>query len=247
MKKFFILILLVVIIGGISALLWLRHEAKFEKQDAENLILSNKPAVMADNKEFFHYNTLNDDLVKFANEAYNESQINDQDSDNPNGKPPFRFFKRVDCEVVGVDKQTEKIIKRAPETVSFHAIVLLKDTRGDLYDFTLTSTVPDKSVVRLQHYGPLTNENPEVVQLPINQRRLRDFPIDFNTNKVLRSNEGRCIYVPYPFPADQTFWLLGNDLHNSPIQGLYRNDRLKNVDELINQILKSVKEESTLE
>lgn len=242
MKKYLILALAILIIGGITALLWLRHATKINEQNAETFGLSDKPVTTADNKEYFRLDSLADDLAKFANIAYTDSTRNELDPDSSIGVPPFRFFKRIDCEVIRVDKKYENIIKKTPEVATFHTIVLIKDTRGDLYDFTLTSVVPDKSIVRLQNYGPLTDENPDVVHLPISRRRLTDFPIDFKTRKILGENDGRCIFVPYPFPAGQAFWMFGKDLHNSPIQGLYRNDRFKNVDELVAAIAIAVEE-----
>lgn len=195
-----------------------------------------------DGREYFAYETLNEDLVRLANEDYGDSRPDYSDPDNAIGTPPFRFVKRVDCDVIRVGDEIEKLIKKTPETVSYHTVVILRDARKDLYAFTLTSTVPDKSVVRLQHYGPLTDENPAVVNLPINRRRLTDFPVDFDTGKPLTSQEGRCVYIPYPFPADQEYWLFGSDPHSSPLQGLYRNDRYKNVDEIIGLIVEGVKE-----
>lgn len=233
MKKFIITAILTITILGITFLLWSKSVNQTEKKVAE--MTGEIPATIteANNTEFFKLDTLNQDLVAFADEAYKNSDKNNNDPVYDKGVPPFEFFKRIDCQIVYADKNTEKVIKQYTETVSFHAIALLKDSRDYLYDFTLTSTLPDKSIVRLQSYGPLTNENPGVVNLPINERRLKDFPIDFQTNKALDKNDGRCVYIPYPIIGDQAFWLLGNDLKNSPIQGLYRNDRIKNIQEFI--------------
>lgn len=228
------MILLAIIILGITYLLWSRSlkntENKVDKITGETSVIE------ADNNEFFNLNNLNQDIVIFADKAYATTDKNNNNPDYYDGIPPFKFFKRIDCQIIYADKETEKTIKKYSETVSFHTIVLLKDSRGNLYDFTLTSTVADKSVLRLQHYGPLTNENPNMVNLPIDQRRLKDFPVDFNTNRVLNSNDGRCVYIPYPIISDQVFWLLGNDLKNSSLQGLYRNDRVKNIDEYFDQM-----------
>lgn len=194
-----------------------------------------------DGREYFSHGTMNDDLVRLADEDYGESRPDYSDPDNAIGTPPFRFVKRVDCDVIRVGEEVERRIKRTPETASHHAVVILRDARGDLYAFTLTSTVPDKSVSRLQHYGPLTDENPAVVDLPISRRRLKDFPMDFETGRPLGPGDGRCVYIPYPIPADQAYWLFGDDPHASPLQGLYRNDRYKNVDEIINIIVEGVR------
>lgn len=194
-----------------------------------------------DGKEIFSYKTLIPDLVRLANDEYGQSRPNYSDPDNAIGTPPLLFVKKVECEVIRVDAELEKLIKKTPETATYHTVVLLKDARNDFYAFTLTSTVPDKSVLRLQHYGPLTNENPEVVNLPIRQRRLKVFPIDFNTGKPLEAKDGRCVYIPYPYPADQEFWLFGANPHSAPLQGLYRNDRYKNVDEVISLITQGLR------
>jgi hypothetical protein len=194
-----------------------------------------------DGREYFSYETLNGDLVRLADEDYGQSRPDYSDPDNAVGTPPFRFVKRIDCDVISVDEEVERLIKKSPETASYHTILILRDARADLYAFTLTSTVPNKSVVRLQHYGPLTDENPTVVNLPISRRRLNDFPVDFNTGRPFGPRDGRCVYIPYPFPADQEYWLFGSDPHTSPLQGLYRNDRYKNVDEIIGLIVEGVK------
>lgn len=197
----------------------------------------------ADGKQYFRFETLNDDLVRMADEEYGNSKPDYSDPDNSVGTPPFQFVKRVDCDVFKADAEVEKLIKRTPETATLHTVVILRDARKDLYSFTLTSTAPDKSLVRLQHYGPLTDENPEVVNLPISRRRLKDFPVDFKTGKPLREGAGRCLFVPYPFPADQEYWMFGTDPHSSPLQGLYRNDRFRNVDELIGLIVAAVRQQ----
>lgn len=194
-------------------------------------------------KQYFRYETLDEDLVRMADEEYGKSKPDYTDPNNSIGTPPFRFVKRVDCDVYRADPEVEKLIKRTPETATFHTVAVLRDARGDLYSFTLTSTAPDRSVVGLQNYGPLTDENPGVVNLPISRRRLREFPVDFETGKPLRPEGGRCLYVPYPFPADQVYWLFGADPHSSPLQGLYRNDRYKNVEEIISLIAKAVQHE----
>jgi hypothetical protein len=197
----------------------------------------------ADGREYFSYGSLNEDLVRLANEEYGNSRPDYSDPDNNIGTPPFKFVKRVDCDVLRVDETVERLIKRSPDIATYHTVVILRDARKDLYAFTLTSTVPDKSVVRLQHYGPLTDENPSVVNLPISKRRLTEFPIDFDTRKPLGSQDGRCVFIPYPFPADQEYWVFGTDPHSSPLQGLYRNDRFRNVDEVISLIVEGVKRE----
>lgn len=179
---------------------------------------------------------INEDIVRLADEEYGASRPDYSDPDNSVGTPPFRFVKRVDCEVVKADPQIEKLIKLRPETATFHTVAVLRDARGDLYSFTLTSTASDRGVLRLQHYGPLTNENPDVVNLPISRRRLTVFPVDFKTGKALRPEDGRCVFVPYPFPADQEYWMFGTDLRSSPLQGLYRNDRFSNVGEVISMM-----------
>lgn len=212
---------------------------------SHNTAHQDAPAVdpsPADGRGVFSYESLNEDLVKLANEEYGDSRPDYSDPDNSVGTPPFQFVKRVDCDVIRVDEKIEKLIKKTTETATYHTVVILRDARKDLYAFTLTSTAPDKSVVRLHHYGPLTDENPDVVNLPINQRRLTEFPIDFNTRKPLSPQDGRCIFVPYPFPADQEYWVFGTDPHSSPLQGLYRNDRFRNVDEVISLIVEGVKQ-----
>jgi hypothetical protein len=208
---------------------------------SSNQHMTSEEGRRADGREYFSYETLNDDLVRLADDDYGQSRADYSDPDNAVGTPPFRFEKRVDCDVIHAGEEVEKQIKKTPETASYHTVVILRDARKDLYAFTLTSTVPDKSVVRLQHYGPLTDENPAVVSLPISRRRLTNFPIDFNTGRPLGPRDGRCVYIPYPFPADQAYWLFGSDPHASHLQGLYRNDRFKNVDEIINLIVEGVK------
>lgn len=200
-----------------------------------------------DGKQYFRLESLNEDLRKLADEDYGKSKPDYSDPDNSIGTPPFQFVKVIHCDVFKADDAIEHLIKRTNETATVHRIVILRDARQDLYSFTATSTDPDKRIVRLEHYGPLTNENPNVVNLPISRRRMTDFPIDFNTGKAVREDNGKCIFIPYPFPADQEYWLFGNDLNSSPLQGLYRNDRYKNVHEIIGLIEKAVKsqEEAT--
>lgn len=206
-----------------------------------NLAAPTAEGPLPDGREYFSYETLNEDLVRLADRDYGQSRPDYSDPDNPVGTPPFRFVKRVDCDVIRAGEEVERLLKKNPETASYHTVVLLRDARKDLYAFTLTSTVPDRSVVRLQHYGPLTDENPAVVELPISRRRLNDFPVDFNTGKPLGPRDGRCVYIPYPYPADQAYWLFGGDPHASPLQGLYRNDRFRNVNEIIGLIVEGVK------
>jgi hypothetical protein len=231
MKKILILTFTSFVILTFTYLFWVKSVNQTEKKVGE--ITGEIPAVVikADNKEFFNLDSLDMDIVAFANKRYENADRSNNDPDYYQGIPPFQFFKRVDCRVVSADKTTEKVVKHYSETVSLHTIVLLKDSKGDLYDFTLTSTLPDKSIVRLQSNGPLTNENPDNVNLPINRRRMRDFPIDFNTGKLVDEKNGQCVYIPYPIVADQAYWMFGNDINTSPLQGLYRNDRIKNAQE----------------
>ena len=194
----------------------------------------------ADTSIIFRLQNLNESLLAFANKEYGQMTPDYSDPDNAVGTAPFVFVKRIECDVLSLDQATQKLIKKSPENVSFHAVVVLKDARSDLYAFTVTSTVPDKSEVKLRSFGPVTNENPDVVNLPISQRRLTDFPIDFTSGKPLHPNEGKCIFAPYPFPADQEYWLFANGVRAGQLQGLYRNDRYKSIDHLIRVIMQAV-------
>lgn len=194
----------------------------------------------SENGVAFSLQNLDESLVDFANREYEQMAPDYSDPDNPVGTPPFVFVKRVECEVVVLDHGTETLIKKYSETVSFHAVVILKDARSDLYAFTVTSTVPDKREVQLRSFGPVTNENPDVVNLPISRRRLTEFPVDFMTGKPLQSDKGRCVFVPYPFPADQEYWLFSDNKRTGELQGLYRNDRYESVNHLIRVITHAV-------
>lgn len=200
---------------------------------------SSAPTVDSDGTVTFEFEGLNESVVAFADREYGASRPDYSDPDNSVGTPPFKLEKRIDCEVVRVDAATEKLIKRTDETVSAHSVILLRDARQDLYAFTLNSFVPDKSKLQLRSYGPVTNQNPDTVHLSINQLRLKEFPLDFKTGAPLSPDRGKCIFVPYPFPADQEYWVFAD---TNELQGLYRNDRFKNLDELIKVIIQSVKD-----
>ena len=199
------------------------------------------PTVDSDGTVTFDFEGLNETVVAFADREYGASKPDYSDPENDVGTPPFKFEKRLDCEVIRVAAAIEKLIKKTGETASFHSVVLLRDARQELYAFTLTSFVPDKSKLQLRSYGPVTNEDPDIVHLPIQQRRLKEFPIDFATGAPLSADRGKCIFVPYPFPADQEYWLFGDKVEAGELQRLYRNDRYKNLDQLIKVIIQAVK------
>ena len=199
---------------------------------------ANVPTVDAEGTVTFNSEHLNETVVAFADQEYGATKPDYSDPDNDVGTPPFKFEKRIDCEVIRVDAATEKLIKRTDETVSFHSVILVRDARQDLYAFTLSSFVPDKSKFQLRSYGPVTDQNPDTVHLPISQRRLKEFPVDFKTGASLSPDRGKCIFVPYPFPADQEYWVFAD---TNELQGLYRNDRYKNLSALIKVIVEAVK------
>lgn len=115
---------------------------------------------------------------------------------------------------------------------TYHAVALLKDAHGDLYDVVLGSFDSEKKSFAVRSTGPFLDHTVEAISLPLEERRLRSWPPltmakklraapnDANISDAL-SKRPKPVLIPYPYPVNQIYWQYGDDTETAVFESIH--------------------------
>jgi hypothetical protein len=150
--------------------------------------------------------------------------------------PPFTLEQIIEFEVLAIPNQRRSPEMNNMQMPTYHALALLRDSEGDVYNVVIKSFKDEKDSFIVESVGPLVDNTPERISLPINQRRLRGLPF---LGSYMFGARGKPVLVPYPHPMNQIFYMYGGN----PETAVFRSMHTGRLYHGLNNILDTVDED----
>jgi hypothetical protein len=156
--------------------------------------------------------------------------------------PPFTFERIVEFEVLAIPDDRRHPEMNEMRMPTYHALALLRDIRGDVYNVVIKSFQDNKDGFVVESVGPLVDNTPERINLPINQRRLQQLPFSGN---FLAGAKGKPVLVPYPYPMNQIFYQYGDDPETAIFQSIHTGRIGHGLKEILDAVDEGIRHLST--
>jgi hypothetical protein len=153
-----------------------------------------------------------DEIVSWANVHFTLPQGSTFGDDKDLVKPllPLKLVKSVEFSVIPVPEWRHVEGYEESKAPTYHAVCLLRDGRGDLYNVVVESYDPNREKFVIHSVGPVLDRTPEATDLPIEKRRLKTWPTE---NTTIRPShiKGKPVIIPYPYSMNQYYFQYGDD------------------------------------
>lgn len=183
---------------------------------------------------------LNDDIALWANQHFEEKamivgsiSLKEQAALSP--VLPLTLVDLVEFTVLRIPKS-----RRAPgyeklKLPSFHAVAVLKDSRGDLYSAVVESYDPDKKSFSVQSVGPTLNASLDTISLPLEDRRMKSWPFE-DASAQASETGGKLVLIPYPYPMNQIFFQYGDNPSTATLKSIHTGKVYQGLDQVLDEV-----------